>query len=82
VAALETLRSALKVSPDDLPTDSLLASVIHLDGSTEVDLVVIGRGASHAVLFWIIQKAPDGYRLILNTGGDSLNRLLKKSEIL
>jgi hypothetical protein len=72
---LEVLRTISGASPDELPSEWLLASEIHLDGPIETDLVVMGirglRGA-HAVPFWIFRRTAESYQLILSTGGDGL----------
>lgn len=44
-------------SPDELTTESFLASEIHLDGPHEIDLIAtgIGRLRGNAAAFWVFQ---------------------------
>jgi hypothetical protein len=54
-------------SADELTTESFLASEVHLDGPTEVDLIVMGDGrlrGANVATFWIFRKLPEGYRLV------------------
>ena len=78
-AALKTLRSALQATPDELPAEQLRASEIHLDGSTEVDLVVPVLAGGHAASFYILRPTSDGYQLIFDSGGDSMTVLRTRS---
>jgi hypothetical protein len=78
-AALKALRNALQATPDELPADQLRASKIHLNGPTEVDLVVPVIGGGHAAFFYILRPALDGYQLIFDSGGDSMTILRTKS---
>lgn len=77
--ALDALRKALATGPNELPAEWLRTSAIHLNGLTETDLVVIGRGAGHAVPFYILRPTSHGYKVILNSGGDSLRVLRTRS---
>ncbi len=62
-------------SPDELTTESFLASEIHLDGPDEKDLIVVGadrlRGANVAT-FWIFRKSSQSYQLILKAAAHDL----------
>jgi len=67
--------------PEDITSDSLLASEIHLDGLQERDLIVMGvgkLGLPHAALFWVFRQTRTGYEAVLSTGGDSLTVLNTK----
>jgi hypothetical protein len=72
---LEILRKTSVATPEQMPDDWLLASEIHLGGSTETDLIVMGirglRGV-HLAPFWVLRKTSAGYELVLSTGGDGL----------
>jgi hypothetical protein len=78
-AALKALRNALQATPDELPAERLQASKIHLEGSTEVDLVVPVLAGGHAAFFYILRPTSDGYQLIFDSGGDSMTVLRTKS---
>ena len=78
-AALKVLRNALKATSEDLPAERLRASEVHLDGPTEVDLVVPVLAGSHAAFFYILRPASDGYELIFDSGGDSMTVLRTRS---
>jgi hypothetical protein len=78
-AAQSTLQRALQAKPDELTEDSLQVSKIHLDGPAEIDLIVVGQGAGHAAPFYVLRPTTGGYRLILNSGGDSLTVLRSRS---
>ena len=78
-AALKALRNVLKATSDELPAERLQASEVHLDGPTEVDLVVPVLAGSHAAFFYILRPASDGYELIFDSGGDSMTVLRTRS---
>lgn len=73
-----------EVRPEEIPSSWFVASEIHLDGPDEIDLIIQPQALSkspspnrclfgaHAVPFWILAKADEGYRLLLNTTGDAL----------
>ena len=61
----------------------LQASEIHLDGSNEIDLIVVGTGSlrgAHVVPFWVFRKKQTSYELVLATGGDALSVLKTRSK--
>jgi len=81
--ALEILRKDERVlqyleaerkSPAQLTSEPFLASEIHLDGSEETDLIVIGIGwlRGNVATFWVFRKLPEGYRLALKATGHGL----------
>jgi hypothetical protein len=77
-AVLQTLRRVDEASPNEMPETSLMCSEIHLGGSEETDLIVMGVGnlrLPHGALFWVFRKNRDQYELILTTGGDTLTVL-------
>jgi hypothetical protein len=79
-AALKALRNArLQATPDELSSEQLQASEIHLDGLSEVDLVVPVLGGGHAAFFYILRPTSDGYQLIFDSGGDSMTVLRTRS---
>lgn len=78
-AALKALRSALHARPDELPDEHLRASEIHLAGPTEIDLVAPMRGGGHAAFFYILRPTLSGYKLIFDSGGDSMTVLRSRS---
>ncbi|MGA8871157.1 MAG: hypothetical protein WB460_08460 [Candidatus Acidiferrales bacterium] len=73
-----------KVRPEEIPSSWFVASEIHLDGPNEIDLIIRPQAlpespspnrclfGAHAVPFWILVKADEGYRLLLKTTGDAL----------
>lgn len=77
--AMDIVRSVLHRSADELPDKLFEASEIHLDGPSEVDLVVLVHVASHGAHFLMLRPTSDGYSVILNSGGDSLKVLRSKS---
>jgi hypothetical protein len=75
---LEKLRKANIGLPEDLSSDSFLASEIHLNSPQERDLILMGirnLRLPHAALFWVFRPIRNGHELILSTGGDSLEVL-------
>jgi len=71
---VRTLKAEEK-SADELTTESFLASEVHLDGPSEVDLVVIGEGrlrGANVVTFWVFRKSGQGYALVLKTTAHDL----------
>ena len=77
--ALKALRSALQARPDELPDEHLRTSEIHLAGPTEIDLVAPMAGGGHAAFFYILRPTLNGYKLIFDSGGDSLTVLRTRS---
>ena len=75
-AAVKALREAL--SQDELP-DHLRASEIHLDGPSEIDLVVPVLAGGHAAVFYLLKPTSNGYQLIFDSGGDSMSVLPTRS---
>lgn len=69
-------------SPDELTTESFLASEIHLDGPHEIDLIAtgIGRLRGNAAAFWVFQPSSRGYRLILLAVGHGFRVLDTRSK--
>jgi hypothetical protein len=61
-------------SPDQLSSESFLASEIHLDGPRENDLIVtgIGRLRGNVATFWVFRNLPEGPQLVLKTTSQSL----------
>lgn len=58
-----------KVPARELPASWFAASVIHLAGPDEIDLVVIAKGplvGANVTTFWVFRSTPHGYRTILN----------------
>ena len=78
-AALKILRTNLKASPDELSAEDLKVSEIHLDGSTEVDLVALGVHGAHTVPFYILRPITNGYQLVLSSVGDSMTVLSSRT---
>jgi len=78
--AVDLVRSAMQRSADQLPDKFFEASQIHLNGPAEVDLIVLVHVGSHAARFFMLRPTSDGYRIILNSGGDSLEVLRTKSK--
>jgi hypothetical protein len=64
-----------KLSVETMPEDWFTASEVHLSGSTEVDLVVMGarlaRGA-YTSTFWVLRKSAHGYRVVLRDNAHDL----------
>ena len=80
---INILREANHAPKDEFPSDSLLASIIHLRDAQETDFVVMGihnLRPPHAALFWIFRRTSERYELILSTGGDSLTVLDARSK--
>jgi hypothetical protein len=62
-------------TPDELATESFLASEIHLDGPNEIALIVMGEGrlrGANVISFWVFRKSPQGYELILDVAAHDL----------
>ena len=78
-AALKALRNTLQATSDELPAEGLRASEVHLGGPTEVDIVVPVLAGGHAAFFYILRPVSDGYRLIFDSGGDSMTVLGTRS---
>jgi len=78
-AALKALRSALQATPDELSAEQLRASIIHLDGTVEADLVVPVLAGGHAAFFYILRPTSSGYQLIFDSGGDFMTVLRTRS---
>lgn len=77
-AAVEAIRQSVSSAPNELNPKDLLASAVHLDGSTEEELVVIGVGGlrgAHNVPFWVLQQTNQTYRVLLDARGDGLKIL-------
>ena len=75
---VQKIREVRKAAPEELPTEWLVASEIHLDGPNEIDLIVVGTGGlrgAHIVPFWVFRKKQAGYEMVLATGGDGLSVL-------
>jgi hypothetical protein len=77
--ALDALRSALKAAPDELIGDDLKASEIHLAGPAEANLIVPRPVGSHSALFYLLKPTAGGYKLIFDSGGDSMTVLRSRS---
>jgi hypothetical protein len=69
-------------SPDELTTESFLASEIHLDGPNEIDLIAtgIGRLRGNVATFWVFQPSPHGYKVTLRTVAQGLRVLDTRSK--
>jgi hypothetical protein len=60
---------AIDKTPQELTTEPFVASEIHLSGSEEKDLVVMGTGgllAASVTPFWGFRKRSSGYQLVLH----------------
>jgi hypothetical protein len=70
------VQELLKDEPShELPEAWLSASEVHLGGSRERDLVVMGTGllrGANVTPFWVLGPAGGGFRLLLATGGHDL----------
>ncbi len=73
---------AERKSPDELTTESFLASEIHLDGANETDLIATGIGLlrGNVATFWVFQPSPHGYKIILHTVAHDLRVLNTRSK--
>jgi hypothetical protein len=71
LAADDYFKGASQPSTSKLTQDGLEAAVVHLCGSSERDLVVVGDGAPYAGAnngpFWIIRDLPSGPAIVLST---------------
>jgi hypothetical protein len=85
IASEQSVADVLKdegLSADNLPDDWFTASEVHLSGSADPDLVVMGahfgRGA-YTAAFWVLRKLQDGYSVVFRTDTHSLELQNKKT---
>jgi hypothetical protein len=78
-AAMGLIRSELQRTAEELPDKFFEASEIHLDGPNEVDLVILIPAGSHAAHFFMLRPTSGGYKIVLDSGGDSLTVLKTRS---
>ena len=63
------------LSAEQLPKSWFTASAVHLSGSNERDLVVMGKGplqGANVTTFWVFAQRPEGLRLVLNAPAHDL----------
>jgi hypothetical protein len=64
-----TYLQAIDKTPQELTTEPFVASEIHLSGSEEKDLIVMGTGGllgANVTPFWVFRKRSLGYQLVLH----------------
>jgi hypothetical protein len=60
---------AIDKTPQELTTEPFVASEIHLSGSEEKDLIVMGTDGllgANVTPFWVFRKRSSGYQLVLH----------------
>ena len=60
---------AIDKTPQELTTEPFVAFEIHLSGSEEKDLIVMGTGGllgANVTPFWVFRKRSSGYQLVLH----------------
>ncbi len=76
VMSLIELDSGIREVLSYAPSDSLLASEIHLHTPSEKDLVIMGAGplaGANVTTFWIFRPTNQGYELLLNAAAHDLD---------
>jgi hypothetical protein len=66
----------------DLPSSLFVTTEIHLDGNEQPDFVILGRGCvmgANIDPIWIVEKTPQGFRVILNCASHDLTILPTKT---
>jgi hypothetical protein len=64
-----------KLTADQLPRSWFQSSVVHLDGPSEKDLLVIADGklaGGNVTTFWLFMQTPQGMKLVLNAPAHDL----------
>jgi hypothetical protein len=83
---LRTSKSCLEKGQvaEQIPDSWFVASQVHLDGSHEIDLVVLPKNGclngANVGPFWVVQKTSKGCQVVLSGGGHNLEILSTRSK--
>jgi hypothetical protein len=74
-ADVRNVLKAENLRPDQLPSSWFSASEIHLNGPSEIDLIVVAGGrliGANVTTFWVLRPTAEGYKCVLTVAAHDL----------